>query len=59
MPAPNFLAHITGSFAQPAAENPTVAMVEAAYQHHQLPWRYINFEVPPEKLADAVRARGR
>ena len=39
----------------PAAENPTVAMIEAAYRHHGLDWRYINCEVPPEKLADAVR----
>jgi shikimate dehydrogenase len=30
----NFLSQITGSFAQPSAENPTVAMVEAAYRHH-------------------------
>ena len=50
----NFLSQLTGSFAMPAAENPTVAMVEAAYQHHGLDWRYINCEVPPEKLADAV-----
>ena len=51
----NFLDQLTGSFAQPAAENPTVAMIEAAYKHHNLPWRYINFEVAPENLADAVR----
>jgi len=52
---PNFLAQLTGSFAMPAAENPTVAMVEAAYRHHGLNWRYINCEVPPERLGDAVR----
>ena len=51
----NFLSNLTGSFAHPSAENPTVAMVEAAYRHHGLDWRYINCEVPPEKLADAVR----
>ena len=39
----------------PAAENPTVAMVEAAYRHHGLAWRYINCEVAPAHLADAVR----
>lgn len=50
----NFLSQLTGSFAQPSAENPTVAMVEAAYRHHDLDWRYINCEVPPESLADAV-----
>ena len=51
----NFLSQLTGSFAMPAAENPTVAMVEAAYQHHGLDWRYMNCEVPPEKLGDAVK----
>jgi shikimate dehydrogenase len=30
-------------------------MIEAAYRHHGLDWRYINCEVPPEKLGDAVR----
>jgi shikimate dehydrogenase len=50
----DFLPKLTGSFAQPAAENPTVAMVEAAYQHHGLHFRYINCEVSPENLAAAV-----
>ncbi|ULJ75818.1 shikimate dehydrogenase [Rhizobium gallicum] len=50
----DFLAEITGSFAMPAGENPTVAMIEAAYQHHGLNWRYINLEVSPENLKDAV-----
>ncbi len=53
--AHNFLSKLTGSFAMPAAENPTVAMVEAAYRHHGLDFRYINCEVPPEKLGDAVK----
>ena len=51
----DFLSQLTGSFAQPAAENPTVALVEAAYRHHGLDWRYINCEVAPERLGDAVR----
>jgi shikimate dehydrogenase len=51
----NFLSALTGCFAYPSAENPTVAMVEAAYRHHGLDWRYINCEVPPELLGDAVR----
>lgn len=51
----NFLSRLTGSFAMPAAENPTVAMVEAAYRHHGLDFRYINCEVPPDKLGDAVK----
>ena len=51
----NFLSRFTGSFSQGAAENPTVAMIEAAYRHHGLDIRYINCEVPPELLGDAVR----
>ncbi len=54
----NFLSQLTGSFASPCAENPTVAMVEAAYQHHALNWRYINCEVAPADLGDAVRGAG-
>jgi shikimate dehydrogenase len=51
----NFLSELTGCFAQPVSENPTVAMIEAAYRHHGMDWRYINCEVPPSKLGDAVR----
>jgi len=51
----SFLSVLTGSFAMPAAENPTVAMVEAAYRHHGLDARYLNCEVAPEALGDAVR----
>ncbi len=51
----NFLPTLTGSFSQPAADNPTVAIMEAAYAHHGLHFRYINMEVPAERLADAVR----
>jgi shikimate dehydrogenase len=53
--AHNFLLSLTGSFAQPAAENPTVVMIEAAYRHLGLDWRYINCEVPPDQLGNAVR----
>jgi shikimate dehydrogenase len=52
---PDFLSLLTGSFATPAAENPTVAMIEAAYRHHGLDARYINCDVAPEDLGDAVR----
>jgi shikimate dehydrogenase len=51
----NFLSVLTGSFATPAAENPTVAMIEAAYRHHGVDARYINCEVSPGGLGDAVR----
>ena len=50
----NFLSQLVGSFAMPAAENPTVAMMEAAFQHHKMDWRYINCEVPPDQLGAAV-----
>jgi shikimate dehydrogenase len=51
----SFLSVLTGSFSQGAADNPTVAMIEAAYRHHGIDARYVNCEVPPEGLADAVR----
>ena len=53
--SPSFLSVLTGSFATPAAENPTVAMVESAYRHHDIDARYLNCEVAPEALGDAVR----
>ncbi|PHP27044.1 shikimate dehydrogenase [Limimaricola cinnabarinus] len=51
----DFLQPLVGSFAMPAGENPTVAMIEAAFRHHGLNWRYINCEVAPRDLGDAVR----
>jgi shikimate dehydrogenase len=51
----DFLSLLTGSFATPAAENPTVAMIEAAYRHHGIDARYVNCDVAPEQLGDAVR----
>lgn len=50
----NFLSQLTGCFSAPADGNPTVAIVEAAYDHHKLNYRYINAEVQPEDLANAV-----
>jgi shikimate dehydrogenase len=46
---------LTGSFSTPAADNPTVAIMEAAYAHHGIDARYINCDVAAEDLADAVR----
>ena len=51
----NFLSKLVGSFATPSAENPTVAMIEAAFAHHGIDARYINCEVAPAALGDAVR----
>lgn len=50
-----FLKLLTGSFSTPAEGNPTVTIVEAAYAHHGIPARYINCDVPPEGLGEAVR----
>ena len=50
----SLLPALTGSFSTPAAGNPTVAMMEAAYTHHGIDARYINCEVAAENLADAV-----
>ena len=51
----NFKQELTAAFGSPIAENPTQAMVEAAYRHHGLDWRYLTIEVKKEGLADAVR----
>ena len=50
-----FLHELVGSMSQGAAGNPTVAMIEAAFAHHGLHWRYINMEVTPADLSAAVR----
>jgi shikimate dehydrogenase len=55
MPETTFLSRLTGSFATSAAQNPTVAIMEAAFADAGLDVRYINCEVPAENLADAVR----
>jgi shikimate dehydrogenase len=51
----NFVSTITGSFSTPAGGNPTVVMVEAAYRAAGLDARYVNCEVGPADLGDAVR----
>jgi len=50
-----FRHELVGSMSQGAAGNPTVAMIEAAFAHHKLHWRYVNMEVTPEDLGAAVR----
>jgi shikimate dehydrogenase len=51
----SLLPALTGSFSTPAADNPTVAMMEAAYAHHGIDARYLNCDVAAEDLGDAVR----
>jgi len=56
MPDPTpLMPALTGSFSSPAGGNPTGAMAEAAYAHHGILGRYVNCDVLPERLADAVR----
>ncbi|GBQ85829.1 shikimate 5-dehydrogenase [Gluconacetobacter johannae DSM 13595] len=55
MSSQTFLAALTGSFSTPCADNPTVAMIEAAYRHHDMNARYINCDVKADGLADAIR----
>ena len=50
-----FLDELVGSMSMGAAGNPTVAMMEAAFRHHGLAWRYVNMEVEPGALGEAVR----
>lgn len=50
----NFLSQLTGCFSTPADGNPTVAIVEAAYAHHKLNFRYINTEVQSKDLGEAI-----
>lgn len=51
----SFLPQLTGSFSTPAADNPTVQLMEAAYRDAGLDFRYINCDVKPDGLSDAIR----
>ena len=51
----SLLLDLTGSFSTPAAGNPTVAVMEAAYAHHGIDARYVNCDVSADHLGDAVR----
>ncbi|GBQ67414.1 shikimate 5-dehydrogenase [Ameyamaea chiangmaiensis NBRC 103196] len=51
----NFRAVLTGSFSTPCGDNPTVAMMEAAYAHDGIDARYINCDVSADHLGAAVR----
>ena len=54
-PELNFKQDLTACFGQPVAENPTQVMMEAAYRHHGLDWRYLTIEVAPNDLREAVQ----
>lgn len=56
MPAPlSFKQDLVAVFGQPVAENPTQCMIEAAFKHHGLAWRYLTIEVAPQDLAAAIQ----
>jgi shikimate dehydrogenase len=41
--------------ANPVAGNPTHYIIEQAFAHRGLDWRFMTFEVEPQQLADAIR----
>jgi shikimate dehydrogenase len=49
-----FRQELVAVFGQPVEENPTQAMIEAAFAAAGLDWRYLTIEVAPEDLGDAV-----
>src|SRR5438093_9888401 len=51
----SFQQELVGVFGQPVAENPTQAMIEAAFAAMGLGWRNLTIEVAPADLAGAVR----
>jgi shikimate dehydrogenase len=52
---PGFRQELVGVFGHPVDENPTQAMIEAAFEAAGLDCRYLTIDVEPEGLADAVR----
>jgi len=46
---------IVALLSYPVGGNPTQYMIEKAFAHHELDWRYLTFEVTAERLGDAVR----
>ena len=52
----NFRQELVFCFGHHLADNPTQYMLEKAFRHHGLNWRYVNFELGNERLAEAVKA---
>jgi shikimate dehydrogenase len=50
----DFRSELVGCFSVGSNGNPSVEMVEAAFRHHGMNFRYINCEVTPENLGSAV-----
>lgn len=53
--AHSFQAQLVGVLGKPVDENPVGVVFEAAFRALDMNWRYLNVEVDPEDLADAVR----
>lgn len=51
----SLLQPILAMIGHPVAGNPTQYMIEKAFSHHQLDWRYLSLDVVPDDLATAVR----
>ncbi len=51
----NYKKELVGVFGHPVAENPTVVMLEAAFEAMELNWQYLTIEVLPEHLPDAIQ----
>jgi shikimate dehydrogenase len=50
----SYKADLVGVFGYPVAENPTGVMQKAAFQDQGLNWRYLNIEVQPKDLGEAM-----
>jgi len=50
----DFRSELVGCFSVGSNGNPSVEMVESAFRHHGMNFRYINCEVTPENLGTAV-----
>jgi len=50
-----FQAELVGVLGKPVDENPAGVMFEAGFRECGINWRYLNIEVEPEDLADAIR----
>ncbi len=51
----NYKSELVGVFGHPVSENPTIVMQEAGFRAANLNWRYLNIEVLPEDLKEAVK----
>jgi shikimate dehydrogenase len=50
----DFRSELVGSFSTGSNDNPTVEIIESAFRHHKMNYRYINCEVLPKDLKAAV-----